>query len=69
LAKQEEHLKLDTKKTFMLYEITDQIKDTPDTDTVNTYGNIESTMTIIRKARKGKFLNSLEKYYIFLASK
>jgi hypothetical protein len=26
-------------------------------------------MTIIRKARKGKFLNSLEKYYIFLASK
>jgi hypothetical protein len=26
-------------------------------------------MTITRKARKGKFLNSLEKYYIFLASK
>jgi hypothetical protein len=26
-------------------------------------------MTIIRKAKKGKFLNSLEKYHIFLASK
>jgi hypothetical protein len=26
-------------------------------------------MTIIRKAKKGKFLKSLEKYYIFLASK
>jgi hypothetical protein len=26
-------------------------------------------MTIVRKAKKGKFLNSLEKYYIFLASK
>jgi hypothetical protein len=26
-------------------------------------------MTTIRKARKEKFLNSLEKYYIFLASK
>jgi hypothetical protein len=25
-------------------------------------------MTIVRRARKGKFLNSLEKYYIFLAS-
>jgi hypothetical protein len=38
-------------------------------DTGHTYGNIDSTMTIIRKARKGTFLNSLEKYYIFLASK
>jgi hypothetical protein len=38
-------------------------------DTGHTYGNIESTMTVIRKARKGKFLNSLEKYYIFLDSK
>jgi hypothetical protein len=26
-------------------------------------------MTVIRKAKKGKFLNSFEKYYIFLASK
>jgi hypothetical protein len=26
-------------------------------------------MPILRKAKKGKFLNSLEKYYIFLASK
>jgi hypothetical protein len=26
-------------------------------------------MTIKRKARKGKFLNSPEKYYIFLTSK
>jgi hypothetical protein len=26
-------------------------------------------MTIIRKARKVQFLNSLEKYYIFLSSK
>jgi hypothetical protein len=26
-------------------------------------------MTIIRKARKGEFLKSLEKYYIFVASK
>jgi hypothetical protein len=26
-------------------------------------------MTILRKAKKGKFLNSLVKYHIFLASK
>jgi hypothetical protein len=26
-------------------------------------------MTILRKAKKGKFLNSLEKYHTFLASK
>jgi hypothetical protein len=38
-------------------------------DTGHTYGNIESAVTIIRKARKGKFLNSLERYYIVLASK
>jgi hypothetical protein len=30
---------------------------------------IENTVTIIRTIRKGNFLNSLEKYYIFLASK
>jgi predicted transcriptional regulator len=38
-------------------------------NTGHTYGNIDNTMTIIRKARKEKFLNSLEKYYVFLASK
>jgi hypothetical protein len=35
----------------------------------HTHGNIEKTLTILRKAKKGKFLNSLEKYYIFLTSK
>jgi hypothetical protein len=48
----------------MLYEITGQILGTG-----HTYGNIENTMTIIRNARKGKFLNSFEKYYIFRARK
>jgi hypothetical protein len=38
-------------------------------DTGHTYGSIENTMTIIRKAKEGKFLNSIKKYYIFLASK
>jgi hypothetical protein len=28
-----------------------------------------NTMSIIRKARKGKFMNNLEKYHIFLANK
>jgi hypothetical protein len=30
---------------------------------------MENTMSIIRKARKGKFMNSLEKYHIFLTKK
>jgi hypothetical protein len=38
-------------------------------DTGHAYGSIENTMAIIRKAKKGKFLNSLEKCHIFLASK
>jgi hypothetical protein len=38
-------------------------------DSGHTYGNIEKkTLTILRKAKKGKFLNILEKYYIFLTS-
>jgi hypothetical protein len=37
-------------------------------DSGHTYGSIEKTL-ILRKANKGKFLNSLEKYYIFLTSK
>jgi hypothetical protein len=35
----------------------------------HTNGNIEKTLTVLRKANKGKFLNNLEKYYIFLTSK
>jgi hypothetical protein len=38
-------------------------------DSGHAYGNIEKTLTILRKAKTGKFLNSLEKYHIFLASK
>jgi hypothetical protein len=70
LAKQEEHLKLDTKNIQAIRN------NRPDAgycrhilDTGYTYGNIGNTMAIIRKARKRRFLNSLEKYYIFLASK
>jgi hypothetical protein len=33
------------------------------------YGNVEKSMSIIRKARKGKFMSSLQKYHIFLANK
>jgi transcriptional regulator of NAD metabolism len=36
---------------------------------IHTYGSIDKTLTILRKARKIKFLNSLEKYHIFLVSK
>jgi hypothetical protein len=38
-------------------------------DTGHTHGSIENTITILRKAKKGKFLNTLEKYHIFFASK
>jgi hypothetical protein len=38
-------------------------------DTGHAYGNMENTMSIIRKTRKGKFMNSLEKHHIFLANK
>jgi hypothetical protein len=37
--------------------------------TGHAYGSIDKTLTILRKAKKGKFLDSLEKYHIFLASK
>jgi hypothetical protein len=70
LAKQEEHLKLDTKDISRLHEITDRIQDTADIlDTGHIYGRIDDTLTILRKAKKGKYLKSLEKYHIFLASK
>jgi hypothetical protein len=38
-------------------------------DTEHTFRSIDKTLTILRKAKNGKFLNSLEKYHIFLASK
>jgi hypothetical protein len=37
--------------------------------TGHTYGSIGKKPTILRKAKKRKFLNSLEKYHIFPASK
>jgi hypothetical protein len=49
----------------MLYEITGQVQDTLDTYyTQGIHMENENTITIIRNARKGKFLNSLEKYHI-----
>jgi phage anti-repressor protein len=35
----------------------------------HTYGQIENTMHIIREAKKGKLLNALKRYYIFINSK
>jgi hypothetical protein len=38
-------------------------------NTGHTYGTIANTMDIIRKARKGRQLNTLEKYYIYKVSR
>jgi hypothetical protein len=57
------HLRQGLKNTSMPYAIIDQTLD------IHKFGNVENTMEIIRKAKKGKFLNSLEKYCIFLISR
>jgi hypothetical protein len=33
-------------------------------DTGNTYDSIENTMTALKTAKKGQYMNSLEKYHI-----
>jgi hypothetical protein len=38
-------------------------------NTGHTYGTITDTMDVIRTGRKGKHLNTLEKYYIYKISK
>jgi hypothetical protein len=38
-------------------------------DTGHTYDKIENTMDIIRIGQKGKYLNTLEKYYIYKTNK
>jgi hypothetical protein len=38
-------------------------------NTGHTYGTITDTMDIIRKGRKGRHLNTLEKYHIYKISK
>jgi hypothetical protein len=38
-------------------------------ETGHTCGNIENTMEAIKKSRKVRFLDSLEKYHVLLASK
>jgi hypothetical protein len=37
-------------------------------NTGRTYGTITDTMDVIRKGRKGKLLNTLEKYHIYKIS-
>jgi hypothetical protein len=38
-------------------------------NTGHTYGNIADTMDIIRMGRKGRYLNTLKKYYSYKMSR
>jgi hypothetical protein len=70
LAKREGRSIQDIKSTFMQSEVIMQIPDIPIIlSTGHTYGTVTDTMDIIRMGRKGRHLNTLERYHIYKISR
>jgi ABC-type transport system involved in Fe-S cluster assembly fused permease/ATPase subunit len=61
---------LDTRNIYAILGVITGIQDTQTTlNTGHTYGTITDTMEIITTGKKGKHLNTPERYYIYKANR